>query len=327
MNEEFNSALSVNALASPLVDRLIEDADQLRISVRRSAEGCKVVDAGIDSSGSFEAGRRIAEICMAGLGHVSFRSDMGAGLNLTNVEVVTSQPVISCLGSQYAGWSLECSNGKTFRALGSGPARALAQKEKLFQHIGYRDEFHRTCLVIETGRIPPEGLARRIAQDCGVEPESLIFILTPTGSPAGVAQIAARVVEVALHKAHELGFDLQAILEGSGSTPLPPPIADSLTAMGRTNDTILFAGQVALLVNCGIDSAEQLANDLPSSNSRDYGTPFALKFAECNYDFFEIDPMLFSPARVAVTDLTSGRTFFGGKIDLELLEKSFFGQS
>ena len=327
MNEELNSTLSVNALASPLVDQLIEDADQLRISVRRSAEGCKLVDAGIDSRGSFEAGRRIAEICMAGLGRVSFRSDLSDSLNLTNVEVVTSQPVVSCLGSQYAGWSLEHSNGKTFRALGSGPARALAQKEKLFQHISYRDEFHRTCLVIETGRFPPHGLAPRIAQDCGVEPESLTFILTPTGSPAGVAQIAARVVEVALHKAHELGFDLQAVLEGSGSTPLPPPISDSLTAMGRTNDTILFAGQVALLVNCGNDSAEQLASDLPSSNSRDYGTPFAQKFAECGYDFFKIDPMLFSPARVSVTEASTGRTFFGGKIDLELLEKSFFGQS
>ncbi len=325
MNEEINSTLSVNALASPLVDQMIDDAAQLKISVRRTAEGCKLVDAGIESQGSFEAGRRIAEICMAGLGRVSFRMDLNAGLNLTNVEVFTSQPVISCLGSQYAGWSLAHYNGKTFRALGSGPARALAQKEKLFQDLNYKDEFHRACLVIETDKFPPDGLAQRVAQDCGVEPESLTFILTPTGSPAGVTQIAARVVEVALHKAHELGFDLHAILEGSGSTPLPPPISDSLTAMGRTNDTILFAGQVALLVNCGDESAEQLALDLPSSNSRDYGTPFAQKFAEYNYDFFEIDPMLFSPAQVAVTEVSTGHTFFGGKIDLELLEKSFFG--
>ncbi len=325
MNEEINTTLSVNALASPLVDQMIDDAAQLKISVRRTAEGCKVVDAGIESQGSFEAGRRIAEICMAGLGRVSFRTDLSAGLNLTNVEVLTSQPVISCLGSQYAGWSLAHPNGKTFRALGSGPARALAQKEKLFQDLNYKDKFHRSCLVIETDKFPPDGLAQRVAQDCGVEPESLTFILTPTGSSAGVTQIAARVVEVALHKAHELGFDLHAILEGSGSTPLPPPISDSLTAMGRTNDTILFAGQVALLVNCGDESAEQLALDLPSSNSRDYGTPFAQKFAEYNYDFFEIDPMLFSPARVAVTEVSTGHTFFGGKIDLELLEKSFFG--
>ena len=180
-------------------------------------------------------------------------------------------------------------------------------------------------MVLETDRHPPAALAEKVSRDCGVAPERVTLVLTPTGSLAGVVQIAARVVEVALHKAHEIGFPLDAIVDGAGSTPLPPPIDDALAAMGRTNDTILFGGQVQLFVSCEDARAEDLANRLPSRNSKDYGKPFAQVFRDYDFDFFRIDPMLFSPARVAVTVLDSGRTFHAGRLDAELLERSFGG--
>ena len=61
---------------------------------------------------------------------------------------------------------------------------------------------------------------------------------------------------------------------------------------------------------------------LPSRSSRDYGKPFAEEFAHYEHDFFRIDPMLFSPARVAVTAVDSGRTFFAGALDGELLQRA-----
>jgi methenyltetrahydromethanopterin cyclohydrolase len=193
----------------------------------------------------------------------------------------------------------------------------------LFDELGYHDESDSTCLVLETDRIPPVALADKVSRDCGVAAEAVTVILTPTGSLAGVVQIAARVVEVALHKAHALGFQLDAIVEGVGSTPLPPPVSDASVAMGRTNDTILFGGQVHLFVTGPDREAESLAQRLPSRNSRDYGKPFAQVFADYKYDFFQIDPMLFSPARVAVTAIESGRTHFAGGVDVALLERSF----
>ena len=177
--------------------------------------------------------------------------------------------------------------------------------------------------MLETDRHPPPALAEKVSKDCGVAPEQVTLVLTPTGSLAGVVQIAARVVEVALHKAHEIGFPLAAVVDGAGRTPLPPPIGDPLAAMGRTNDTILFGGDVHLFVSCEDGQAEDLARRLPSSNSGDYGRPFAEVFRDYGYDFFRIDPMLFSPARVAVTALGSGRTFHGGRLDGEALERSF----
>ena len=316
---------SVNATAAPLVAELRDRADALRVGVTRMEDGACVVDAGIDHPGGIEAGLLIARICMGGLGHAALRSSPVFADWPWQVEVRTSQPVLACLGAQYAGWSLSFDTPKKFSALGSGPARALAVREPLFEELGYRDRSDSACLVLETDRHPPAALAEKVSRDCGVAPERVTLVLTPTGSLAGVVQIAARVVEVALHKAHEIGFPLDAIVDGAGSAPLPPPIDDALTAMGRTNDTILFGGQVQLFVSCGDGQAEDLAKRLPSSGSKDYGKPFAQVFRDHDYDFFRIDPMLFSPARVAVTALGSGRTFHAGRLDGELLERSFGG--
>ena len=314
---------SVNASSAPLVAELVEGAESLRVGVAATEDGTRIVDAGIDHPGSMEAGLLIARICMAGLGRVDLRCNPVFSEWPWQVEVRTSQPVLACLLSQYAGWSLSFDAPEKWSALGSGPARALAAREPLFAELGYRDRADAACLVLETDRHPPPALSEKVAGDCSVAADRVTLVLTPTGSLAGVVQIAARVVEVALHKAHELGFPLDAILEGAGSTPLPPPTRDALTAMGRTNDTILFGGQVQLLVSCADEDARALAERLPSSASRDYGKPFAEVFRDYGYDFFQVDPMLFSPAQVAVTTIESGRTFRAGRLDAQLLGRSF----
>ena len=325
MKNRRNNWPGINQLSAPVVDQMVADAADLEILISRSTNGSRIIDAGLKSLGSVEAGRRIAEICMAGLGHVTIVPSDITDMNFHIVHVETEHPVLSCLGSQYAGWSLKYDAEKKFRALGSGPARALAAKEPLFEELGYHDQFDRTCLIVETSNLPPDGLLDKVSHDCNVSPDSLTVILTPTGSMAGVTQIAARVVEVALHKAHEMKFDLDSILSAEGSTPLPPPTDNGLLAMGRTNDTILFAGSVSMRVDCGDDAARQLAESMPSCNSRDYGKPFAQVFKDYHYEFFEIDPMLFSPAQVTVHEVSTGHTFTGGAMDYGLLCKSFFG--
>ncbi|MET0259065.1 MAG: methenyltetrahydromethanopterin cyclohydrolase, partial [Methylobacterium sp.] len=61
---------SINRLTAPLIDRLVADADVLRLAVAHES-GARMVDAGSQVRGSLEAGRRIAEICLGGLGTVS----------------------------------------------------------------------------------------------------------------------------------------------------------------------------------------------------------------------------------------------------------------
>jgi methenyltetrahydromethanopterin cyclohydrolase len=40
-------------------------------------------------------------------------------------------------------------------------------------------------------------------------------------------------------------------------------------------------------------------------------------------DFYKIDPLLFSPAKVTITNLETGRSFFAGDFNESLLEQSF----
>lgn len=313
--------ISVNALAAPLLDALLRDADRLRLGVSRDARGVTLVDAGIDCTGGVEAGLRIAEICMGGLGEVRLVAH-GDGWP-SWLEVRSSSPVLACLASQYAGWSLSASKdeagGKKFFALGSGPARALAGKEALFDELGYRDRAERGVIVLEVDRAPPPVVIDKLLRDCALEPAQLTVVLTPTRSLAGMTQIVARVLEVALHKAHELKFALEHVIDGSARAPLPAPCADGVQAMGRSNDAILYGGVVHLTVGGDEAAAQSLAERLPSRNSPDFGKPFAELFKAVEYDFYKIDGALFAPAEAWVSHLGSGRSWRAGGCDLALL--------
>jgi len=326
--------ISVNGLARPLVERLLAQADTLALGVTRDAGGSCIVDAGIAARGSIEAGLLIGEICMGGLGQVGLR---GGGIEgwPTWIEGRSSQPVLACLASQYAGWSLAASReetgGKKFFSLGSGPARALAAKEALFQELGYRDPIAAAeragVLVLEVDRMPPQVVVDKVLRDCGLAPNQLTLVLTPTRSLAGTTQVVGRALEVALHKAHELHFPLEHVVDGVASAPLPAPGADGLDAMGRTNDAILYGGRVHLTVRGGDDAARLLAKELPSLNSRDYGRGFADIFKAAEYDFYKIDGALFAPAEVWVSSLESGRTWHAGRLNLNLLREQWLGEA
>jgi len=315
---------SVNGRAAVLVERLAADAAELRIAVARGELGETRIDAGGGQRGSIAAGLRIAEICMGGLGRVDLMPDASTPQWPWTLVVRSSDPVIACLASQYAGWSLSHRDGnESFVALGSGPARALARKEPLFAELAYRDHASTGTLVMESGRPPPAPVVAKVAEDCGLEPSRLTIIYAPTQSLAGSVQVVARVLEVALHKAHELKFPLDRIVDGMGAAPLAPPHPDFVTAMGRTNDAIIYAGRVHLFVTGPAADARALAMQLPSEGSRDHGRPFAEIFKNFKGDFYAIDPMLFSPAEVIVTAIDSGDSFRKGCVDLRLLDASF----
>lgn len=320
MTPSLQSQPSVNQLSAPLVQKLLQQADVLQLGVSRHEAGCAIVDAGIQHAGSAEAGRIIAEICMGGLGQVTLQTDHRFADWHDAIAVSSTQPVIACLASQYAGWAL---SHEKFFSLGSGPARALAQREDLFKELAYVDTANSTCIVLETNQVPPVQIIEKIVRDTKVAPEQLTIILTPTTSIAGVVQIVGRVLEVALHKAHTLHFPLENIVSGTGLAVLPPVAQDFMTAMGRTNDAILFGGYVGLQVKGDDMEAAKLAANLPSSASKDYGKTFAEVFKFYNMDFYKIDPLLFSPAKVTVTNVDTGNVFEGGQLNAALIDLSF----
>ena len=319
-----DTRVDVSTLSRPFVESLCSDPDRYRVKLVADPTGARLIDAGIEAPGGLEAGRCIGEICLGGLGRVALRAADTFNRWTWHVDVHSGDPVTACLGSQYAGWSLSHGEGKgAFHALGSGPARAIGSREPLFDELNFRNPPGPTTLVLEVDRHPPPEVIEKIASYCRIDASQLTLILTPTTSLAGGVQVTSRVLEVALHKVHELKFPLSQIIDGAGRAPVRPPSGDFSAAMGRTNDAILFGGRVHLFVDCDDDAAAALAAGLPSSASRDFGKPFGAIFKDCAYDFYKIDPMLFSPAQCAVTAMASGRTFYGGELREDLLEESF----
>lgn len=322
MQKQIGPGLSVSARAAKLVDDLAADAAALRVAVSTGEAGERLIDLGVNALGGLEAGRRLTEICLGGLGVVSLNMTSGLSRWPLGVTVHSSNPVIACLGSQYGGWTM--SDEETgFFALGSGPARALSRKEDLFKELGYVDHHGKGALVIEGDKPPPPALVKRVAADCGIAPSDLTILYAPTGCLAGTVQVVGRVLEVALHKAHELKFPLENIEDGVGTAPLAPPVPDFVKAMGRTNDAIIYGGRVQLFVRGTDEAAQKLANELPSRNSTSYGKPFAEIFAAVEGDFYKIDPMLFSPAEVIVSNLDTGASFHAGELAPDIVDASF----
>jgi len=226
------------------------------------------------------------------------------------------------MASQYAGWQV--SVGKFF-AMGSGPMRAAYGKEAIFDHIPGRERPAAAVGVLETRKAPtPEALAY-LAEKLQLPPDKLTLLIAPTTSIAGTVQVVARTLETALHKLHELKFDLTQVVSGAGVAPLPPIAASDVAGIGRTNDAILYGGRATLWVRADDDQLAAIGAQTPSSASRDHGAPFADIFERYNRDFYKIDPLLFSPAVVVFHNLRTGRSHTFGRLEPDVLRKSFFG--
>ena len=161
-----------------------------------------------------------------------------------------------------------------------------------------------------------------LAEACQVFPERLTLLVAPTASQAGGVQIVARSVETALHKLSEIGFDLARVESGFGVAPLPPVAADDLAAIGRTNDAILYGGEVTLWVRGDDGELETLGPRVPSDSSRSWPAVCAI-FERYERDFYRVDPHLFSPAAVTFVNLDTGRTHRFGKLLSAVIEQSF----
>lgn len=312
--------MNLNARSLRLVEALLAAAEVRRVAACPVEGGGRVVDCGVSSRGGLLAGLDLARICLADLAAVDLVPGEVGGKACPAVQVAIDQPVVACLGSQYAGWPL--AEGKFF-AMGSGPMRAAYGHEAIYEKIGGREEAERVVGVLEGRRLPPPEVVAKVAEACRVSRDAVTLLIAPTASLAGGVQVVARSVETALHKLAELGFDLGRVVAGFGVAPLPPVAGDDLAAIGRTNDAILYGARVVLDVVGDDDALAEVGARVPSSSSRDHGEPFAAIFARYNHDFYAVDPHLFSPAEVVFRNLDTGRSHAFGRVEPEILAHSF----
>ena len=311
---------SLNDRAFELAEALIERLVELGGELHTLDCGARVIDLGVAAPGNLAAGLALARLCLADLGQVEL---VAGGLPVEGwpqVQVTTDTPVLACLASQYAGWQI--SEGDYF-AMGSGPMRAAAAREELFEKLDYHEAPSHCLGVLETASLPDDDVVRALADKTRVPAEKTILAVARTASPAGTLQVVARSVETALHKLCELDFDLDRLRSGFGTAPLPPVAADDLAGIGRTNDAILYGSHVTLWVTGDDASLGEIGPRVPASASDDHGRPFIEIFEAAGGDFYQIDPHLFSPAVVTFINLDTGTVHRFGHVERDVLLKSF----
>jgi methenyltetrahydromethanopterin cyclohydrolase len=312
--------MSLNRRAMWVVEALLAHGEECRVAVHSIEGGGRYIDCGINARGGLIAGIELARICLGDLAQIAIVPAEVGGRAASSIQVITDHPVHACLASQYAGWALK--DGKFF-AMGSGPMRAAAATEAIYDVIGLRETPDAVVGVLEARKAPTPAIVAKIASACRVDPAKVTLLVAPTASLAGGVQIVARSVETALHKLAELKFDLARIVAARGTAPLPPVASNDLTAIGRTNDAILYGARVILAVTGDDPSLESIGSQVPSASSRDYGEPFAAIFARYNNDFYAVDPHLFSPAEVVFQNIETGETHAFGQVNHEVLTRSF----
>lgn len=310
----------INQSALNAFEELAASASDANIKVHTGESG-RWIDCGVEVAGGLQAGVLLAKVCMAGKADVQIVGGDRQVWKGPWVRVRTDHPVEACMLGQYAGWPVQ-DDGEFF-AMGSGPMRVQRGKEELLKSLHASDDTKVAVGTLECDKPPSPKLMMAMAQECDVAVSDLCLAVAPTRSIAGCVQVVARSIETALHKLHELGFALEQVQSGFGLAPLCPPTPDFAKGIGRTNDAILYGGHVSLWVDADDEQIESLGPKLPSCASKDFGKPFADIFKGYNYDFYKVDPGLFSPAEVTIVNLRSGRSWCFGEWKPELIRQSF----
>ena len=310
----------LNSRSGQLVESFLTSAATLRIAVHELPGGGRVVDCGVEAEGGLAAGLALAQVCTAGLAEVSLIPGEISGRGWPHLTVATDHAVAACLFSQYAGWQIGV---EKFFAMGSGPMRALAAREEVFKKLEYRETASVAVGVLEGRKLPIPAVFQFIAEKTGLAPKDTTLLIAPTASAAGNIQVVARVVETALHKLFEVGFDVTRIRSAIGTAPLSPVAPDDLTGIGRTNDAILYGGCVTLWVRGDDESIAAIGPKVPAMASASYGEPFLKIFEQAGRDFYKIDPHLFSPAEIVFQNLDTGNVQTFGKVAPDVLKTSF----
>jgi methenyltetrahydromethanopterin cyclohydrolase len=103
-------------------------------------------------------------------------------------------------------------------------------------------------------------------------------------------------------------------------------VKDELIAMGRINDALVYGGSSGLWVNHPDDAEVKHTVDgmtFSAQAGADYGKGYAEIYETYECNLFKIPPKLDSPAKVTVTNMLTGSVFVSGKIDEEILYRSF----
>jgi methenyltetrahydromethanopterin cyclohydrolase len=302
-----------------LWEQLISRSWDYRVSVDELPCGARLIDAGVKAGGSREAGRIITEICHGGLCEASLGIvELGEHI-LPQITVDSFHPTISAYNIQ-SGFIIEGQivSGPIRLLLGNAPA---ADTVLPCFHSGEAG-----ISVIQSDDLPSNEWALSLAEESSIAPQELCLIVMPLQSIAGVTQIAGRINEnVIFTLERSIGYDSSKVKHIIGSAPIAPVAAgQGSNRIPLPDDFLHYAGSVFITIAAEPgEDLQILAEKLCFSSTSIYGRFFHDLLQEAKGNFEDIPDLLNinKVARVAINELTSGRIYRAGKIDLEVISE------
>jgi methenyltetrahydromethanopterin cyclohydrolase len=309
--------ISVNENATKYVDKLLDREEELGIKSYYLENKATVIDCGVNAVGSIGAGILFADISLAGLGKVSVVPGIIDSYYINFAQVYVDRPAIACLGAQKPAWKLK---SEGFVGTGFGPARAISQKPKnIYAAINYVDDAETAVINIETQALPAAKELDYIAKQCSTDPECVVALVARPNSIAGSVVNGTRVVEWAMNRLFQLGYDVKDIQSASGACPIAPLRKEEPLFMGASFDSIAYYGMAYLYAGSRNDTFK----DAVSASSKSYGKSFNALLKESQDDFSKVDPAMFAPARLMINGIQDGSLETYGKLDPAMLLESY----
>ncbi len=311
--------ISLTKSALPFVKQLKENAMNLGVNVQQSNEAT-IIDCGINTEGSIQAGILFSKISLGGLAKVQLQfSQNNNEFSYPQVQVSTSHPVLATLGCQAASWNISIDD---FFGMICGPGRALAQKpSKIFQLLDYKEESDIAILCIESDKLPSDKIVEYLAEKCVVEKNNLILIMIKTACIVEYIQMAARAIELGIFRlVEQLGYPQERILHAVGTGVIPPMSIETDRSNDRVNNALIYGTTLYLIVNSDLkDNLAELISKIPSNFSPSFGKRFLEVYNDAGQDFANFDLSLIAPTEVMINDIRTGEMYHAGSIDLEKL--------
>jgi methenyltetrahydromethanopterin cyclohydrolase len=301
-----------------LVRSLVDDAPALEIDAQRGAAGALLIDCGVAARGSWEAGRRIAELAHGGMMRATLGMTDVQGIPLPEFVGDSWRPFLSIHGLQVS-FALDEVDA-AIRV--SGPVRAC------MDGVLHRpsDLVDGVCswgvAIVEATRLPNADVVEAIARRAGLRPEELTLVVVPSNSLAGVAQLAGRLNECVVFTLDQsMGLDPRCVVSILGAVPLAPCGGEGIPVVTQ-DDMIHYAGRATMIVEAAPSwDLRAIAEALVFRSSPTYGRLFSELLAEAGGVFEAIPGLsdLNKVARITLVDRTTGRMASAGAVDVELL--------
>lgn len=302
-----------------LVEFLWKHRDDYGLNFIKLHSGAQIIDAGVSTPGSLEAGRFLIELSHGGLCTTSLDLTDIESIVLPQITVQSFFPTLSTYGLQ------ACCDFEGVMV--SGPIRLILES-RLTDELHIDSDAPSACgiAIVQSDDFPSETWVKSLADCCGLRPQELTLLVAPTSSAAGTTQIAGRMNENVIFSLEKsIGFDSTKVKQLVGSSPIAP-LSKNLLSFDRPfpDDLLHYAAKAFLVLDADPeDDVQKLAEALCFRSTSIYGKFFGDVLEEVNGVFMDIPDLLHinKISQVTINDLNTGLLYNAGQQETGLLKE------